>query len=62
MFDLFEELFTPGRKHTDDERNRLELFRDEAGDNDPGHGPIDLDSGTVVIRPQVAGQSSDGRP
>jgi hypothetical protein len=50
MFNLFEELFAPSRKHTDDERNRLELFREEAGDNDPGRGPIDLDSGMVVIR------------
>jgi hypothetical protein len=57
MFDLFDELFAPGRKHTDDERNRLELFRDEEGDSDPGRGPIDLDSGTVVIRPQAPPQS-----
>jgi hypothetical protein len=53
MFDLFDELFAPGRKHTDDERNRLELFRLEEGDSDPGRGPIDLESGTVVIRPKA---------
>jgi Family of unknown function (DUF6191) len=52
MFNLVEELFAPGRKHTEDERNRLELVRDEAGDGDPGKGPIDLDSGHVVIRPR----------
>jgi hypothetical protein len=50
MFGFVEELFAPGRKHTEDERNRLELTREEAGDSDPGRGPIDLDSGTVVIR------------
>ncbi|GAB2614101.1 hypothetical protein GCM10027168_53410 [Streptomyces capparidis] len=51
---IFEELFSPGRKHTQDERNRLEMTRDEAGDADPGAGPIDLDSGVVVIRPAGA--------
>jgi Family of unknown function (DUF6191) len=54
VFDIFEELFTPGRKHTHDERNRLSLTRDEPGDADPGQGPIDLDSGVVVIRPPAA--------
>ncbi|MFD3455493.1 DUF6191 domain-containing protein [Streptomyces sp. NPDC058691] len=51
MFNALQELFAPGRRHTEDERNRLELVRDEAGDADPGRGPIDLDSGAVVIRP-----------
>ncbi|OIK28995.1 DUF6191 domain-containing protein [Streptomyces malaysiense] len=50
MFDAFSELFTPGRKHTRDEQNRLELTREEAGDSDPGRGPIDLTSGKAVIR------------
>jgi hypothetical protein len=59
MFDLFDELFAPGRKHTDDERNRLELFRQEEGDSDPGRGPIDLESGTVVIRPQAPPPSDE---
>lgn len=51
MFNAFEELFAPGRKHTNDEKKRLELTREDVGDNDPGRGPIDLDSGQVVIRP-----------
>ncbi|MFI8308608.1 DUF6191 domain-containing protein [Streptomyces sp. NPDC085927] len=51
MFNAFEELFTPGRKHTRDEQNRLELTREDVGDADPGHGPIDLTSGKVVVRP-----------
>ncbi|MEW2402292.1 DUF6191 domain-containing protein [Streptomyces sp. NPDC046862] len=51
MFNPFEELFAPGRKHTNEERNRLEMTREDVGDSDPGRGPIDLDSGTAVIRP-----------
>ncbi|GAA1372619.1 DUF6191 domain-containing protein [Streptomyces beijiangensis] len=50
MFNMIEQLFAPGRKHTDDEQKRLELSRVELGDTDPGRGPIDLTSGKVVIR------------
>ncbi|MEV6807104.1 DUF6191 domain-containing protein [Streptomyces sp. NPDC051132] len=50
MFNAFEDLFAPGRKHTRDEQNRLELTREDVGDADPGHGPIDLTSGKAVIR------------
>ncbi|MCY0941202.1 DUF6191 domain-containing protein [Streptomyces antarcticus] len=51
VFNLIEELFNPGRKHTDEEKKRLELSRVDVDDGDPGRGPIDLDSGTVFIRP-----------
>ncbi|WP_406725361.1 DUF6191 domain-containing protein [Streptomyces sp. GD-15H] len=51
MSDAFEELLAPGRKHTRDEQNRLELTREDVGDADPGHGPMDLASGRVVVRP-----------
>ncbi|MFF0205251.1 DUF6191 domain-containing protein [Streptomyces sp. NPDC005017] len=51
MFNAFEDLFAPGRKHTRDEQKRLELTREDVGANDPGRGPIDLASGKVVIRP-----------
>nr|WP_320774679.1 DUF6191 domain-containing protein [Streptomyces sp. CRN 30] len=54
MFNVFDELFAPGHKHTSDERNRLETTRDDVGDSDPGRGPIDLDSGRAVIRPPAA--------
>ncbi|MGW0831124.1 DUF6191 domain-containing protein [Streptomyces prunicolor] len=47
---MFEELFSPGRKHTQDEANRLELTRVDVADGDPGRGPIDLESGRVVVR------------
>lgn len=53
MFNLIEQLFSPGRRHTDEERNRLEMSLDDVGNGrDPGRGPIDLDSGQVVIRPR----------
>ncbi|MFE9999029.1 DUF6191 domain-containing protein [Streptomyces avermitilis] len=51
MFNMFEELFAPGRKHTNDEKKRLELSRTDVNDGDPGRGPIDLSSGKVVVRP-----------
>lgn len=63
MFNMFEELFAPGRKHTHDEKRRLELTRVDATDGDPGRGPIDLASGTVVIRlpdPAPAEPEADG--
>ncbi|MEU9979932.1 DUF6191 domain-containing protein [Streptomyces sp. NPDC050856] len=44
------ELFAPGRRHTEEERRRQEITLDEVGDADPGQGPIDLGSGVVVIR------------
>ncbi|RII15595.1 hypothetical protein DSC45_17340 [Streptomyces sp. YIM 130001] len=50
MFNLIEELFSPGRKHTNEERKRLELTRVDLNDGDPGKGPIDLTSGRVVVR------------
>ena len=50
MFDAFSELFAPGRKHTRDEQNRLELTREEVGDSDPGRGPRDRTSGKAGIR------------
>ncbi|MBA2809181.1 hypothetical protein E0500_017690 [Streptomyces sp. KM273126] len=53
MFNAFEELFAPGHKHTSDERNRLEMTREDVGDSDPARGPIDLESGTAVIRPSA---------
>ncbi|AWZ10083.1 MULTISPECIES: DUF6191 domain-containing protein [unclassified Streptomyces] len=52
MFNMIEEIFSPGRKHADDEKKRLELSRVDVNDGDPGKGPIDLDSGTVLIRPK----------
>ncbi|MEU9995235.1 DUF6191 domain-containing protein [Streptomyces sp. NPDC050848] len=50
MFNMMEDLFAPGRQHTEDERQRLELTREDLGDADPSRGPIDLSSGAVLIR------------
>nr|WSW66648.1 DUF6191 domain-containing protein [Streptomyces sp. NBC_00995] len=50
MFNFFEELFAPGRKHTAEEQKRLELTRVDLGVGDPARGPIDLTSGKVVVR------------
>ncbi|MBC9723484.1 DUF6191 domain-containing protein [Streptomyces sp. TRM68367] len=60
MFNAFEELFAPGRKHTRDEQKRLELTREDVGDNDPGRGPIDLASGKVVVRPPAQDPGARG--
>ncbi|MEW2250849.1 DUF6191 domain-containing protein [Streptomyces sp. NPDC006975] len=59
MFNVFEEVFAPGRKHTRDEQKRLELTREDVGDGDPGRGPIDLASGKVVVRPPRAETGED---
>ncbi|GGU00682.1 MULTISPECIES: DUF6191 domain-containing protein [Streptomyces] len=61
MFNLAEELFAPGRKHTDDERRRLALTREEPGDGDLSRGPIDLASGRVTIRVPGEGAHDDHR-
>ncbi|WP_425244608.1 DUF6191 domain-containing protein [Streptomyces citrinus] len=56
---MFEDLFAPGRKHTNDERKRLELTRVDLNDGDPGRGPIDLTSGKVVVRAPEATPAED---
>ncbi|MFG3243108.1 MULTISPECIES: DUF6191 domain-containing protein [unclassified Streptomyces] len=58
VFNFFEELFAPGRKHAADEQKRLELTRVDLGVGDPGRGPIDLASGKVVVRPSGAGSDA----
>lgn len=60
MFNFFEELFAPGRKHTADEQKRLELTRVDLGVGDPARGPIDLTSGKVVVRRRD--EDGDGEP
>ncbi|MDQ1035990.1 hypothetical protein QFZ75_002406 [Streptomyces sp. V3I8] len=61
MFNMIEDLFAPGRKHTEEERKRLELTRVDLNDGDPGRGPIDLASGKVTVRvpTQPAGEQDD---
>jgi hypothetical protein len=50
VFNFFEELFAPGRKHAAEEQKRLELTRVDLGTGDPARGPIDLSSGKVTVR------------
>ncbi|ANW17935.1 hypothetical protein I3J09_06790 [Streptomyces clavuligerus] len=50
MFQTFDEFFVPGTRHLTEERNRLELTREDAGTGDPCRGPVDLGSGLVLVR------------
>ncbi|MEU8526298.1 DUF6191 domain-containing protein [Streptomyces sp. NPDC048629] len=60
MFGSLDEFFAPGRRHAEEERRRLALTREDAGDNDPSRGPIDLTSGRVTIRlPAASGGGED---
>lgn len=60
MFNFFEELFAPGRKHAAEEQRRLELSRVDLGIGDPARGPIDLTSGKVVVRRPGMGDTAPG--
>ncbi|MGN5636923.1 DUF6191 domain-containing protein [Streptomyces sp. AC154] len=60
MFNFFEELFAPGRKHAAEEQRRLELSRVDLGIGDPARGPIDLTSGKVVVRRPDTGDAETG--
>ncbi|MGW3732370.1 DUF6191 domain-containing protein [Streptomyces sp. NPDC005148] len=69
VFNFFEELFAPGRKHAAEEQKRLELSRVDLGVGDPGRGPIDLASGKVTVRlpepedeDEDTGGDGDGEP
>lgn len=55
MFNFFEELFAPGRKHVAEEQKRLELSRVDVAAGDPARGPIDLTSGKVTVRAPECG-------
>ncbi|MFE9408212.1 DUF6191 domain-containing protein [Streptomyces sp. NPDC006704] len=60
MFGGLDEVFAPARRHTEEERRRQEITLDEVGDSDPGRGPIDLASGSVVIRVLQAADAAEG--
>ncbi|MFS8201924.1 DUF6191 domain-containing protein [Streptomyces sp. CWNU-52B] len=59
---MIEDLFAPGRKHTEEERKRLELTRVDLNDGDPGRGPIDLASGKVTVRAPTPPTNSSADP
>ena len=48
---IFFDLFNPNNRHRTEELRRLENTREEEAQGEPGRGPIDLNSGTVLIRP-----------
>ncbi|KUL37116.1 hypothetical protein ADL22_22830 [Streptomyces sp. NRRL F-4489] len=62
MFNIVEELFAPGRKNTEEERQRMSLVVDDVGEGGPGEGPIDLASGVVVVRVPVRDVARGERP
>jgi Family of unknown function (DUF6191) len=63
FLDVIDALFAPSRRHQQDERKRLELSREELGLGDPHRGPVDLDSGVVMVRrPPSDDQPTDERP
>jgi hypothetical protein len=59
---MFFELFNPNNRHRTEELRRLENTREEEAQGEPGRGPIDLNSGTVLIRPpgQEQAAAKDG--
>lgn len=50
MVSIFFDLFNPNNRHRTEELRRLENTREEEAQGEPGRGPIDLNSGTVLIR------------
>jgi len=47
---IFFDLFNPSNRHRTEELRRLENTREDESPGEPGRGPIDLNSGTVLIR------------
>jgi hypothetical protein len=57
---IFFDLFNPNNRHRTEELRRLENTREDESPGEPGHGPIDLSSGTVLIRvPQKEPAAAD---
>lgn len=52
---LVQEIFHPNAKYLEEEKRRLEHTRVAEGGHEPGCGPVDLDSGTVVVMPSDDG-------
>lgn len=57
---IFFDLFSSGNRHRIEESRRQENTREEEGQSEPGRGPIDLTSGTVLIRPAAKKPEPDG--
>ncbi len=54
---IFFDLFSPGQRHRVDEQERLEHTREVEGVGEPGRGPVDLNSGVVLIKASPAPQA-----
>ncbi len=52
---IFFDLFNPNNRNRTEELRRLENTREEEGQGTPGRGPIDLNSGSVLIRVPAKG-------
>ncbi len=60
MVSIFFDLFNPNNRHRTEELRRLENTREDESPGEPGQGPIDLSSGTVLIRvPQKESAAAD---
>ena len=60
MVSIFFDLFNPNNRHRTEELRRLENTREDESPGEPGRGPIDLSSGTVLIRvPQKEPAAAD---
>lgn len=57
---IFFDLFSPGQRHRVDEQERLEHTREVEGQNEPGRGPIDLNSGVVLIKKAAPASEEEG--
>ena len=57
---IFFDLFSPGNRHRVDEQERLEHTREVEGLGVPGRGPIDLNSGVVLIKPTTPDSEGEG--
>jgi uncharacterized protein DUF6191 len=56
----FGALFAPGMRHEQEEKNRLELWREDAEDGAPPRSVIDLDNGIAVIRLPAKAEDAEG--
>lgn len=56
---IFFDLFSPGQRHRVDEQERLEHTREVEGLGEPGRGPVDLNSGVVLIKASPAPQGEE---
>ncbi len=57
---IFFDLFNPNNRHRTEELRRVENTREEEAQGERHRGPIDLNSGMVLIRVPDKGLASEG--